>query len=179
MSPARAGSPHCLSAHDRSYSGWPFLPTARTLGPRCNVLLRSTWHPMKQFELSRDMLNLRGQFYPTGHIVAMFPSADSAQRAARALVDAGLDPDGTSLITPEAMLQDIAHTIGSSGATLPSPGSEADTVRRYAEYAAKGHYGLLVKAPDAEDSDRVMEVLQRHEVAHAQKYRMLVIEDLA
>ncbi|MBA2963281.1 MULTISPECIES: RNA-binding protein [Ramlibacter] len=134
---------------------------------------------MKHFELSQDMLNLRGQFYPTGHIVAMFATADAAEAAGSALQSAGLDADDISLITPEAMLRDIVRTVGSSGATLPSAGTEADTVRRYADYASSGHYGLLVKAPDHDDSDRVMEVLQRHQVAHAQKYRMLVIEDLA
>jgi hypothetical protein len=134
---------------------------------------------MKHFQLSRDMLNLRGQFYPTGHIVAMFPGVDTAQAAARALADAGLDGDDVSLVTPEAMLRDVVRTVGDSGATLPSAGTEADTVRRYADYASKGYHALLVKAPDNDDSERVMEVLQRHQVAHAQKYRMLVIEDLA
>ncbi|RYY63545.1 MAG: hypothetical protein EOO24_57475 [Comamonadaceae bacterium] len=134
---------------------------------------------MKPFELSRDMLNLRGQFYPTGHILAMFPGPDLAEAAGRALVDAGVDSDDISLITPESMLRDVVRTVGTSGATLPSAGTEADTTRRYADYASKGHHALLVRAPDSEDSDRVMEVLQRHNVAHAQKYRMLVIEDLA
>jgi hypothetical protein len=134
---------------------------------------------MKSFQLSRDMLNLRGQFYPTGHIVAMFPGADAAQAAGQALLDAGLSADDVSLITPEVMLRDIVRTVGSSGATLPSAGTEADTVRRYADYATKGHHGLMVRAPDHDDSERVMEVLQHHRVAHAQKYRMLVIEDLA
>jgi hypothetical protein len=134
---------------------------------------------MKQFELSHHMLNLRGQFYPTGHIVAMFPGADAAQAAAQDLVDGGLDAEDVSLITPEVMMRDVVRTVGNSGATLPSAGTEADTVRRYADYASKGYHALLVKAPDNEDSERVMKVLQRHQVAYAQKYRMLVIEDLA
>jgi hypothetical protein len=134
---------------------------------------------MKPFELSKDMLNLRGQFYPTGHILAMFPSADAAQAAGRALVDAGLVGDDISLITPEVMLRDIARTVGNADIPLPSPGTEADTVRRYAQFASQGHHALLVRAPDNSDSEKVMQALQGHAPSHAQKYRMLVIEDLA
>ena len=134
---------------------------------------------MKTFELSRDMVNMSGQFYPTGHIVVMLPSADAAQAAGRALADAGMPDDDVSLITPEAMMRDIVRTVGDSGMTMPSAGTEADTVRRYAQYASQGHYGLLVRAPDNEDSERVMQALKDHPVSHAQKYRMLVIEDLA
>ena len=134
---------------------------------------------MKTFELSRDMLGMTGQFYPTGHIVMMLPDANAAQAAARALVDAGIAEDDISLITPEAMMSQIVRTVGSSDMPLPSAGTEADTVRRYAQYASQGHHGLLVKAPDNEDSERVMAALRGHPVSHAQKYRMLVIEDLA
>lgn len=134
---------------------------------------------MKTFELSRDMLGMTGQFYPTGHIVMMLPDANAAQAAARALVDAGIAEDDISLITPEVMMSQIVRTVGSSDMPLPSAGTEADTVRRYAQYASQGHHGLLVKAPDNEDSERVMAALRGHPVSHAQKYRMLVIEDLA
>jgi hypothetical protein len=134
---------------------------------------------MKTFELSRDMLGMTGQFYPTGHIVMMLPDANAAQAAARALVDAGIAEDDISLITPEVMMSQIVRTVGSSDMPLPSAGTEADTVRRYAQYASQGHYGLMVKAPDNEDSERVMAALRGHPVSHAQKYRMLVIEDLA
>lgn len=134
---------------------------------------------MRPFELSRDMLSMTGQFYPTGHIVLMLPDAGAAEAAGRALVDAGVADDDIMLITPEAMMSQIARTVGNSGLPLPSAGTEADTVRRFSQYAAQGHYALLVRAPDNEDSERVMAALRGHPVSHAQKYRMLVIEDLA
>lgn len=134
---------------------------------------------MKNFELSKDMLNMTGQFYPTGHIVMLLPDADAAQSAGRALVDAGVADDDISLITPEAMMSQIVRTVGNADMPLPSAGTEADTVRRFAQYASQGHYGLLVRAPDNEDSERVMAALRGHPVSHAQRYRMLVIEDLA
>ena len=134
---------------------------------------------MRPFELSRDMLSMTGQFYPTGHIVLMLPDAGAADAAGRALVDAGVADDDIMLITPDAMMGQIVRTVGNSGMPLPSAGTEADTVRRFSQYAAQGHYALLVRAPDNEDSERVMAALRGHPVSHAQKYRMLVIEDLA
>ncbi|TFZ08544.1 hypothetical protein [Ramlibacter humi] len=134
---------------------------------------------MKDFELSRDMLNMRGQFYPTGHIVAMFPGEAAARAAARALVDGGVEDGDISLITPEAMMRDIVRTVGTADVPLPSAGTESDTVRRFSELAAQGHWALLIHAPDSADSDRVMAALKDHRPSHAQRYRMLVIEDLA
>ena len=134
---------------------------------------------MKAFELTRDLVDMGGQFYPTGHIVAMFPGEDAARAAGRALVDAGIAEDALSLISPEVMMRDIARTVGNSGINLPSAGTEADTTRRFAALAAQDHWTLLVKAPDTEDSDKVMAALQGHPLVHAQKYRKLVIEDLA
>ena len=134
---------------------------------------------MKRFQLDQHMLNIRGQFYPTGYIVAMFPSEQVVQEAARALTDAGLGEDAISWITPEVMMSEVVRTVGTSDIPLPSPGTEADTVRRFSHLAAQGHHALMIHAPDSDDSDRVMEALRRHEVSHAQKYRMLAIEDLA
>jgi hypothetical protein len=131
---------------------------------------------MKNFQLSKNLLNSRGQFYPTGHILALFPSADAAQAAARALADAGLAE--VSLITPEVMQRDIARTAGEPGA-LPSAGTEADTLLRFADYASKGHHALLIPAPDGRDNDRVMRALADHAPSHAQRYDKLIIEDLA
>lgn len=134
---------------------------------------------MKHFQLDRDMLNIRGQFYPTGHIVAMFPDEDAARGAVKAIVDGGLHEDEISLISPEVMMRDIARTVGNADIPLPSAGTEGDTVRRFSHLAAQGHWALLIHAPDAADSDKVMASLGNHTPSHAQKYRMLVIEDLA
>ena len=50
--------------------------------------------------------------------------------------------------------------------------------RQFAELASKGHHALLVHAPDAKDSDQVMELLKDSKLTFGQKYRQLVIEDL-
>ncbi|KQT10162.1 hypothetical protein [Ramlibacter sp. Leaf400] len=134
---------------------------------------------MRNFELSKNMLTMGGQFYPTGHIVAMFADEKAARNAGRTLSDGGVADEEICLITPEVMLRDIVRTVGSADSTLPSPGTEADTVRRYADYASKGHYALLIHAPHGEDAERVMALLKDQMPAFAERYRMLVIEDLA
>ena len=134
---------------------------------------------MKNFELNQDMVNIRGQFYPTGHIVAMFPGEEALRAAVRSLVDAGVPEDEMSLITPEVMMRDIVRTVGSADIPLPSPGTEADTVRRFSDLASNGHFALLIHVSRDHDSDRIMEALRGHMPSHAQYYRRLVIEDLA
>jgi hypothetical protein len=133
---------------------------------------------MRSFSLSRDMLNIRGQFYPTGYIVASFPSEQAARDAAKAVAEAGTDPDEIYLLTPEVVMGEIAHTVGNAGIPLPSAGTEADTVRRFVELAAQGHYTLMIPSPDREHKDPVTSALERAAPAYAQKYRSLVIEDL-
>ena len=135
---------------------------------------------MKSFELSPDLLNIRGQFYPTGHIIALFPNEDAARSAARALVSGGISEDDLSLITPEAMMSDVVRTVGSGDMPLPSPGTEGDTIRRFGHLAAQGHWALMIHSPDNGTAERVMKVLDgQHRPSHAQRYRRLVIEDLA
>ena len=133
---------------------------------------------MKPFALDSDMLTMGGVFYPTGHVLAMFPAATDAYRAADKLQAAGLDGDALSFVPTETILSSITHTVGSADDPLPSVGTEATTVRQIAALAAQGHCALLVHAPDAADSDHAMQVLQGEPVAASWKYRQLVIEDL-
>ena len=132
---------------------------------------------MKTFELSKDMLTMGGQFYPTGHVMLMFPSLEGAQKAVRALTDAGVDEDTISLLTPEVIQSQIVRTTGDDE-PLPSAGTEGDTVRRFSQFASQGHHALLIHSPESDHAEREMTALKGHEISYAQKYRMLVIEDL-
>ncbi|WBY01768.1 hypothetical protein PE066_20335 [Ramlibacter tataouinensis] len=136
---------------------------------------------MKYFELTPELLNIRGQFYPVNQIIALFPGEDAARSAGRTLVEAGISEDGLSLITPEVMMRDVVRSVGSADIPLPSPGTEADTVRRFGQLAAQGHWALMIHAPDNATAERVMKTLEEHQQppSHAQRYRRLVIEDLA
>jgi hypothetical protein len=134
---------------------------------------------MKPFALEPNMLTIGGLFYPTGYMFMMFPSEDDARQGARQLEDDGYAGDAIALLTPEVIQQKVARTAGNADMPMPSAGTEADTVRRFAELASQGHYALMIHAPSAEETEHIMDVLKHAKISYAQKYRHLVIEDLA
>lgn len=133
---------------------------------------------MKTFSLEPSMLTMGGVFYPTGYLVLMLPTEQDARAAERKLSQAGYDGETVCMLTPEDIHGQIARTVGSADIPLPSAGTEADTVRQYAQLASQGHHALMIHAPSAEESTHVMSVLRDAPVSYGQKYRNLVIEDL-
>jgi hypothetical protein len=133
---------------------------------------------MRPFHLDSGMKTMRGVFYPTGWMVLMFPGEQQARDAARTLVHDGFAEDAMMLATPQEVRRELAGAAGDDD-LVPSVGTEGDTVRKFAELAAQGHHALLVHAPHQEDSDRVMALLKGAPISYGQKYRTLVIEDLA
>ena len=133
---------------------------------------------MKHFELEPGMLTMRGVFYPTGYMILMLPTEQDARAAERKLEEDGLSGDKVSLLSPEVIQEKIARTVGSADIPLPSAGTEADTVRKFAELASKGHYALMIHAPHGDETAHIMEVLKGFPMSYGQKYRQLVIEDL-
>lgn len=133
---------------------------------------------MKAFHLEPGMTTMRGVFYPTGYMVLMLPSEKAARDAERLLEDKGIAGESVSLLTPEVFQEEIARTVGNADIPLPSAGTEADTVRRFAELASQGHHALMIHAPSAAETENVMELLKDFPISYGQKYRHLVIEDL-
>jgi hypothetical protein len=133
---------------------------------------------MKPFHLDSSMTTLRGVFYPTGHMFLMFPSEQEARDAEQLLEDNSVDGGEISLLTPQMIQEELARTVGSADMPLPSAGTEADTVRRFVELASQGHFALMIHAPTAKETDRIMDLLKDSHVSYGQKYRHLVIQDL-
>ncbi len=134
---------------------------------------------MKRFELEPNMLTMRGVFYPTGYMFIMFPTEKDARDAERALENDGYSGESISLLTPQDIHEKVARTVGNADIPLPSAGTEADTVRHFAELASQGHHALMIHAPTAKETEHIMEVLKNAPISYGQKYRHLVIEDLA
>ncbi|MDB5945219.1 MAG: hypothetical protein JWQ33_245, partial [Ramlibacter sp.] len=111
---------------------------------------------MKHFEFDSSMTTMGGVFYPTGYMVVMFPTEQDATAAARKLEQDGFPGDKVSLLTPEAIQEKIARTVGTADIPLPSAGSEADTVRRFTELAGQGQYGLMIHAPHGDETAHIM-----------------------
>jgi hypothetical protein len=134
---------------------------------------------MTPFSLDRKMLTLGGVFYPTGYIMAMLPDRDSAAGVAMALEGQPGSAE-ISLVEPAEVISVIGATVKGTddGSDLPSAGTEAATVREYVELAKKGHYGLLINVANDEQSQRALEALQTHNFSYAQRYHLLVMEDI-
>lgn len=132
---------------------------------------------MKPFVLDSSHTSMSGVFYPTGHVFALFPTADLARQAADAL-DAAGDRAESAYAAPEVIQKDIVRTIGGSDAVMPSVGADGDFVRRIADLASTGHHGLLVEVGKDDDAEALGATLQREGAVAAFYYRTLVIEDL-
>ena len=134
---------------------------------------------MKRFHLDPGMTNMRGVFYPTGHMVLMFPSAEDAQHAAELLQQDGVSESELSMADPtefEAQIADASDDY--DDLLLPSVGTEGETARRFRHLARQGHHALMVHASAGMSSDHVLEVLRDTHISYGQRYRFLVIEDL-
>lgn len=133
---------------------------------------------MKPFAMERSMQTLGGAFYPTGYAVLMLGPDQDLEDIGHKLEQAGFNSQGVMHLTPQAILRDIGKMHGESSLPLPSVGTEGKTVTRFVELAREGYQGLMVPAPDDEDTERLMKALQGVPIAYGQKYHMLAIEDL-
>lgn len=134
---------------------------------------------MHTFDLHPDMLTMAGVFYPTGYVFAMFPTEADAKRVAHTLDAVGLSKKALIVLSPRDTLERVVRTVNGADSPLPSVGTEAATVREYALLAGQGHWALMVHAPEAERTQAVMDVVRTAPFSLAEKYRRLVIEDLA
>jgi hypothetical protein len=134
---------------------------------------------MKPFSLASGMTNMRGVFYPTGHMVLMFPTADDARLACELLRKDGVPEEELCVASPQEFERQITGaTDEDDDMLLPSVGTEADTARRFRLLAHEGHHALIVHAKAGLASEHVLQVLRELPISYGQRYRHLVIEDL-
>lgn len=134
---------------------------------------------MKQFSLSTKMTTIRGVFYPTGHMVMMFPTEEDALHAARLLKDDGLSEDDLCLATPEEFEREIRNAANEHyDLWLPSIGTEGETAQHFRDLAHQGHYALIVHANAKVPTQHVLDLLKDTHLSYGQRYRHFVIEDL-
>ena len=135
--------------------------------------------PMKPFCLDAAMTNMRGVFYPTGHMVLMFPTEHDARHAAELLRRDGVSEDEVCLAEPREFEEQLSTAIDEyDDVLLPSVGTEVETARRFRHLAHEGHFALIVHASSGLTSEHVLQVLHDTPISYGQRYRFLVIEDL-
>jgi hypothetical protein len=134
---------------------------------------------MKPFDMTSGMTNMRGVFYPTGHMVLMFPTEQDARHACELLRRDGVSEDDLWLAAPADFERQVGDAIDDyEDVLLPSLGTEVETARRFRHLAHEGHHALIVHASAALSSDHVLQVLRDTPISYGQRYRFLVIEDL-
>lgn len=134
---------------------------------------------MKKFTLDPQMTGLiSGAFYPAGYSMIMFPDEANAKAVAQQLTASDFSGDDVYFIPAETILSQITPTVETGDDPLPSVGSDGATVRAYTKLALDGHAALLVATKDAEVAERLMQIVRTVPYSMAQRYRMLVIEDL-
>lgn len=132
---------------------------------------------MKKFEMTPEMVTLSGTFYPTGHAFILFPNAMMAERAALEIAKTPLG-ESVMFLNAATVLREVGKVEGDSDIVLPSVGTEGATVRKYVDWARKGHCALMVKVHSDEETELVMQVARQASFSYGQRYHLLAIEDL-
>lgn len=133
---------------------------------------------MKKFELTPDMLTMNGTFYPKGYAFIMFPNAMMAERAGLEISKMQPFGDGVMFLNAATVLRDIGKVEGDSDIALPSVGTEGATVRKYIDWARKGHCALMVKVNSDEETELVMQAARQASFSYGQRYHLLAMQDL-
>lgn len=134
---------------------------------------------MKPFSLDSGMTaSISGVFYPTGYSMIMFPDEKDAKAVGERLTTGTFKGDDVYFIPADAILSQITPTVKTDDDPLPSVGTDGATVRAYTKLAREGHSALLVRTEEAEDAEQLMQIVRTVPHSMAQRYRMLVIEDL-
>ena len=118
---------------------------------------------------------MRGTYYPTGHVFAIFADDATAERAVE-LVGAIEGVNSARALSPAAIEQAFAQRADEVGG-MPSVGREDQFMLRFVELARGGRAGLLIDAGSAE-SEVLSNALRDAGALLAYHYRNLVIEEL-
>lgn len=132
-------------------------------------------HPVHDQKEANKFLE-GGVFYPTGHIVVAFENA-SAARKAQGVLTRGQWPEDHVMYVDAASMADEAEE-NLQDASFLSAGASVPARQKQLELAKAGCHFLLVFAPDTDDQERAMSLLNGHPVVYAAKYNRLIIENL-
>jgi hypothetical protein len=132
-------------------------------------------HPVHDQKEANKFLE-GGVFYPTGHIVVAFENAAAAKKA-QVVLTRGQWPEGHVLYVDAASMADEAEE-NLQDASFLSAGASVPARQKQLELAKAGCHFLLIFAPDTDDQERAMSLLNGHAVVYAAKYNRLIIENL-
>ena len=118
-----------------------------------------------------------GVFKPVDHVLMSFATAAQSDGAVAALHSAGFNDSDLSRYNPAEMQAQAEQDIANASA-LASLGQDLNLVKAHLALAQQGQSFVVVGAADDEQVQRVTEVAERLQATRAQRYGMLVIEEL-
>ncbi|MEO5770809.1 MAG: hypothetical protein ABIQ29_01945 [Burkholderiaceae bacterium] len=118
-----------------------------------------------------------GVFKPVDHVVISLPDAQSADRAAQAIGQIGVQAGAIRRFTDQEMISQIDHDM-QSASPLASIGQEMNLIRAHRELAERGFHWLVVRAEDDEQARAIAAAAEGCGAERAQYYGRFIIEEL-
>ena len=118
-----------------------------------------------------------GVFKPVDHVVISLPDAQSAERAAQAIGQAGVQAGAIRRYTDREMIVQIDHDM-QHASPLASIGQEMNLVKAHRELAERGFHWLVVRAEDDDQASAIAQAAERCGAERAQHYGRFIIEEL-
>lgn len=125
-------------------------------------------------------------FYPTGYVIAGFPTPQQAEQARQAAQQAGFAEGHIVLLKPNELLaenrerkaEEEGSVVGKLQAFFSNMGDDSSFVEQYVELARQGHTFVLVYAPEKADTERVRQAIQPFDPQRPRKYDQATVTDL-
>lgn len=118
-----------------------------------------------------------GLFYPTGHVVAAFPSESDALDAQKALSALGIAGDAVQSISADTMAREARENLDQATPLL-SAGASLPVRQKQLHLAQEGCHFLLIEAGTDALTETVTRGLSQARVRYAVKYNRLTIDNL-
>jgi hypothetical protein len=118
-----------------------------------------------------------GAFKPVGHVVLAMPDDEHLARAVQALLAAGFEERDILQYTAGEEEHEMDRML-SQVSDFAGFGYEVTLMRKYQQLAHEGASWLIVFSPNEKHTNLVADVARNHGALLAEKYHLLVIEDL-
>jgi len=118
-----------------------------------------------------------GVFKPVDHVVISLPDAQSADRAAHAIGQAGVQVGEIRRFTDQEMISRIDEDM-KSASPLASIGQEMNLIRAHRDLAERGFHWLVVRAEDDDQARAIAAAAEGCGAERAQYYGRFIIEEL-
>jgi hypothetical protein len=120
-----------------------------------------------------------GIFYPTGCLVAGFPTEKHAIDIQTEFVAGGYGLDDCALFNARAILMAADHDLKLHDGFLARLGWSAKAVQKHLDLARENGAMLVIRAKADDETERAMTIIRRAPFVFVHRYHTLAIEELS